>query len=85
LAREKTVCSEAPKCINFFQENRRRFLKLFWENAQGFLEKKKWKKTVIVNRTSQYLETVEYELDCVGFCEYYAAPLFNKAADTDRR
>ena len=53
LATEETVCSEPPKYINFFGQNLQRFLKIFWENAHGFLDKKS-KKTAIVNRTSQY-------------------------------
>jgi hypothetical protein len=40
LAGGETVCSEPAKQTNFFEQNGQRFLKLFWENAQGFLEKK---------------------------------------------
>lgn len=34
---------------------------------------------------ANYLESIEYEFDCVGFCEFWAKPLYNHQSDLAKR
>lgn len=36
-------------------------------------------------RYMEYIEDVEYDYGCQGFCEFWSRPLFNEAADTGQR